>query len=85
MKVVQYTRNHPEFGAASAVKRTSGQVALDDDSPCSSSDSSSSFEPGSSTWTVKVRSNGRVIKPIPTRKRAKYVGVESGSDTDTDF
>jgi hypothetical protein len=71
------------------VKRTraSGQAALGDDFPSSSSDSSSSFEPGSPTWTAKVCSNARVIKPISIRERAKYVDVESSTDSDisTDF
>jgi len=73
------TRNHP------AVKRTRAQATLDDDSPSSSSDSSSSSEPGSSTIRVCTRScpNGRrVVNPISTRKRAKYVDFESSSGTD---
>ncbi len=73
------------------MKRTNGRAALDDDdlptgssSDPESSDhdtgsTSSSSEPRSSTRTVKARSNGRVIKPIPTRKRAKYVDVESSN------
>ena len=48
--------------------------------------SSSSSEPGSPA-SVKVcsngRSNGRVIRPIPTQERDKYVDVESSSDSDT--